>query len=149
MVLHASSASTRERKERARCFLPLPSNNRDVALRCRALEAPSGLFAAAASKSRHGVPACCLETAGTGQIWRRGGAADRRIVICTMPSALLPSLSLTFSLSLSLSVPCPFSPLSTADVARGEKIFKTKCAQCHVAEKGGGHKQVSEKRKRI
>jgi cytochrome c2 len=27
------------------------------------------------------------------------------------------------------------------DVARGEKIFKTKCAQCHVAEKGGGHKQ--------
>ncbi|GBG76953.1 hypothetical protein CBR_g23167 [Chara braunii] len=23
----------------------------------------------------------------------------------------------------------------------GEKIFKTKCAQCHVAEKGGGHKQ--------
>ena len=66
-----------------------------------------------------------------------------------MPSALLPSLSLTFSLSLSLSVPCPFSPLSTADVARGEKIFKTKCAQCHVAEKGGGHKQVSEKRKRI
>lgn len=27
-------------------------------------------------------------------------------------------------------------------VAAGEKIFKTKCAQCHVAEKGGGHKQV-------
>lgn len=24
----------------------------------------------------------------------------------------------------------------------GAKIFKTKCAQCHVAEKGGGHKQV-------
>ncbi|CAI7785659.1 unnamed protein product [Closterium sp. NIES-53] len=23
----------------------------------------------------------------------------------------------------------------------GAKIFKTKCAQCHVAEKGGGHKQ--------
>ena len=24
----------------------------------------------------------------------------------------------------------------------GAKIFKTKCAQCHVAESGGGHKQV-------
>jgi cytochrome c2 len=23
----------------------------------------------------------------------------------------------------------------------GEKIFKTKCAQCHVVEKGAGHKQ--------
>eukprot|EP00898_Chlorokybus_atmophyticus_P001602 jgi/Chlat1/2442/Chrsp17S02682 len=27
------------------------------------------------------------------------------------------------------------------DAAKGAKIFKTKCAQCHVAEKGGGHKQ--------
>jgi len=24
----------------------------------------------------------------------------------------------------------------------GAKIYKTKCAQCHVAEAGGGHKQV-------
>ena len=32
-----------------------------------------------------------------------------------------------------------------SDVAKGEKIFKTKCAQCHVAEKGGGHKQVRGK----
>ena len=23
----------------------------------------------------------------------------------------------------------------------GEKIFKTKCVQCHMAEKGAGHKQ--------
>ena len=30
----------------------------------------------------------------------------------------------------------------TSRLARaGAKIFKTKCAQCHVAEKGGGHKQ--------
>ena len=28
------------------------------------------------------------------------------------------------------------------DTGKGAKIFKTKCAQCHVAEKGGGHKQV-------
>lgn len=26
----------------------------------------------------------------------------------------------------------------------GAKIFKTKCAQCHVAEKGGGHRQVRQ-----
>lgn len=35
-----------------------------------------------------------------------------------------------------------FADAPAGDVAAGEKIFKTKCAQCHVAEKGGGHKQV-------
>ncbi len=35
-----------------------------------------------------------------------------------------------------------FAEAPEGDVARGEKIFKTKCAQCHVAEAGGGHKQV-------
>ena len=30
--------------------------------------------------------------------------------------------------------------------AAGAKIFRTKCAQCHVAEKGGGHKQVRTQR---
>ncbi|KAG2453559.1 hypothetical protein CHLRE_12g522600v5 [Chlamydomonas reinhardtii] len=34
-----------------------------------------------------------------------------------------------------------FAEAPAGDLARGEKIFKTKCAQCHVAEKGGGHKQ--------
>mmetsp|Transcript_2967 Transcript_2967/g.4495 ORF Transcript_2967/g.4495 Transcript_2967/m.4495 type:complete len:105 (-) Transcript_2967:131-445(-) len=27
------------------------------------------------------------------------------------------------------------------DVAKGAKIFKTKCAQCHVVEEGAPHKQ--------
>lgn len=35
-----------------------------------------------------------------------------------------------------------FGEAPPGDAAAGAKIFKTKCAQCHVAEKGGGHKQV-------
>ena len=35
-----------------------------------------------------------------------------------------------------------FAEAPGGDVKKGAKIFKTKCAQCHVAEKGGGHKQV-------
>ena len=35
-----------------------------------------------------------------------------------------------------------FSEAPDGDTGKGAKIFKTKCAQCHVAEKGGGHKQV-------
>merc|ERR1712064_21871 len=34
-----------------------------------------------------------------------------------------------------------FADAPAGDAAAGAKIFKTKCAQCHVAEKGGGHKQ--------
>ncbi|GIL80549.1 hypothetical protein Vretimale_16025 [Volvox reticuliferus] len=34
-----------------------------------------------------------------------------------------------------------FADAPPGNIANGEKIFKTKCAQCHVAEKGGGHKQ--------
>ena len=36
----------------------------------------------------------------------------------------------------------PFADAPAGDAKKGAKIFKTKCAQCHVAEKGGGHKQV-------
>ena len=35
-------------------------------------------------------------------------------------------------------------PLCTGVAAKGAKIFKAKCAQCHVAESGGGHKQVRQ-----
>ena len=35
-----------------------------------------------------------------------------------------------------------FGEAPKGDSGKGAKIFKTKCAQCHVAEKGGGHKQV-------
>ena len=31
------------------------------------------------------------------------------------------------------------------DVAKGSKIFKTKCAQCHVVGAGEGHKQGDKK----
>ncbi|KAK8942240.1 Cytochrome c [Platanthera guangdongensis] len=34
-----------------------------------------------------------------------------------------------------------FSEAPPGDSKAGEKIFKTKCAQCHTAEKGAGHKQ--------
>eukprot|EP00243_Klebsormidium_subtile_P011521 TRINITY_DN6561_c0_g1_i1.p1 TRINITY_DN6561_c0_g1~~TRINITY_DN6561_c0_g1_i1.p1 ORF type:complete len:115 (-),score=15.55 TRINITY_DN6561_c0_g1_i1:365-709(-) len=34
-----------------------------------------------------------------------------------------------------------WSKAPAGDADKGGKTFKTKCAQCHVAEKGGGHKQ--------
>lgn len=34
-----------------------------------------------------------------------------------------------------------FEQAPPGDVKSGEKIFKTKCAQCHTVEKGAGHKQ--------
>ena len=34
-----------------------------------------------------------------------------------------------------------FADAPEGNPTKGAKIFKTKCAQCHVAEKGGGHKQ--------
>ncbi|CAI5998940.1 unnamed protein product [Closterium sp. NIES-64] len=47
-----------------------------------------------------------------------------------------------------LIIPCigriamaTFAEAPAGNPDAGAKIFKTKCAQCHVAEKGGGHKQ--------
>ncbi|KAL0387248.1 UNVERIFIED_CONTAM: Cytochrome c [Sesamum radiatum] len=34
-----------------------------------------------------------------------------------------------------------FNEAPPGDVKSGEKIFKTKCAQCHTVDKGAGHKQ--------
>ncbi|GAB4849169.1 Cytochrome c [Ancistrocladus abbreviatus] len=34
-----------------------------------------------------------------------------------------------------------FNAAPPGDPKTGEKIFKTKCAQCHTVEKGAGHKQ--------
>ncbi|KAK7816415.1 cytochrome c [Quercus suber] len=34
-----------------------------------------------------------------------------------------------------------FSEAPTSDPKVREKIFKTKCAQCHTVDKGAGHKQ--------
>jgi len=56
---------------------------------------------------------------------------------------------LTFTVFFLYFLSSPLHIPKTVDLARGEKIFKTKCAQCHVAEKGGGHKQVSEKRRKL
>eukprot|EP00892_Ulva_mutabilis_P006479 jgi/Ulvmu1/4202/UM019_0181.1 len=34
-----------------------------------------------------------------------------------------------------------FADAPEGNVAKGAKIFKAKCSQCHVPEQGGGHKQ--------
>ncbi|CAL0304612.1 unnamed protein product [Lupinus luteus] len=34
-----------------------------------------------------------------------------------------------------------FNEAPPGDSKNGEKIFKTKCAQCHTVDKGAGHKQ--------
>lgn len=34
-----------------------------------------------------------------------------------------------------------FDEAPPGNPAAGEKIFKTKCAQCHTVDKGAGHKQ--------
>ncbi len=39
-----------------------------------------------------------------------------------------------------------FGEAPKGNAKSGEKIFKTKCAQCHAVEKAGGHKQGEKKK---
>jgi hypothetical protein len=79
----------------------------------------------------------------------RGGSRRRRRQGC-VPRAIRARPDLILRCSLPPSPrEYPASALRrtlTATPSRfsdaGAKIFKTKCAQCHVAESGGGHKQV-------
>ncbi|OEL30128.1 Cytochrome c [Dichanthelium oligosanthes] len=36
-----------------------------------------------------------------------------------------------------------YSEVPPGNPTAGEKIFKTKCAQCHTVDKGAGHKQAT------
>lgn len=49
--------------------------------------------------------------------------------------------SSSWSLSIRITVNLVGCFLKMGDVAKGAKIFKTKCAQCHVVGQGEGHKQ--------
>lgn len=42
-----------------------------------------------------------------------------------------------------------FEEAPPGNKATGEKIFKTKCAQCHTVDKGAGHKQGMKELKLI
>ena len=37
-----------------------------------------------------------------------------------------------------------FDEAPPGNAATGEKIFRTKCAQCHTVDKGAGHKQGNQ-----
>ncbi|BBG95952.1 cytochrome c-2 [Prunus dulcis] len=64
-------------------------------------------------------------------------AAVRLSQIITLSSANPKSLLLTL-LSPEMA---SFAEAPPGDAKTGEKIFRTKCAQCHTVDKGAGHKQ--------
>jgi cytochrome c len=69
-----------------------------------------------------------------------------RNIIARISSLCSSEVPIKGALTSSLtSVQCTMSSFAEApegNSAKGAKIFKTKCSQCHVPEKGAGHKQV-------
>jgi len=68
--------------------------------------------------------------------------------LCSRAHRISEALGFHSSLLLLLLVPsvssvamATFGEAPKGNEKAGEKIFKTKCAQCHVVEKGAGHKQ--------
>lgn len=66
----------------------------------------------------------------------------------SLPNKTLTKLFLTFSLlqfcrslSRQRKEMASFEEAPPGDSKAGEKIFRTKCAQCHTVDKGAGHKQ--------
>jgi mono/diheme cytochrome c family protein len=70
--------------------------------------------------------------------WLRSSACDR-LALDSVCAGLEGQLGIKDLIDQTMS---SFSEAPEGESAKGAKIFKTKCSQCHVPEKGGGHKQA-------